>query len=173
MLACDFFPVDCAVTLQRISVFFMMEVSSRYPHLVGVTTNPDALDRAPGPGSSDESRRSRRTVPVSGPRPGRQFTASFDAVLTNAGITAVMIPPPSPRANAYAERFVLTVRTEVTDRMLIFGERLRTVLTEDARYDNQRPAPPAPTPPTPARPPDHRYPNGTDHTPIRPRRPDQ
>ena len=41
MLACDFFPVDCAVTLQRISVFFVREVSSRYAHIVGVTANPD------------------------------------------------------------------------------------------------------------------------------------
>jgi hypothetical protein len=41
MLACDFFPVDCVMTLQRIYVFFVMEVSSRYDHLVGVTTNPD------------------------------------------------------------------------------------------------------------------------------------
>jgi transposase InsO family protein len=68
-----------------------------------------------------------------------QFTASFDAVLSDAGITAVKIPPRSPRANAYAERFVLTVRTEVTDRMLIFGERhLRAVLTEYARHYNRR-----------------------------------
>jgi putative transposase len=50
-----------------------------------------------------------------------QFTASFDAVLADTGITAVTIPPPSPRANAYAQRFVVTVRTEVTDRMLIFA----------------------------------------------------
>ena len=50
---------------------------------------------------------------------------------TAHGIQAVKIPPRSPRANAYAERFVLTARTEVTDRMLIFGQRhLRLVLAE-------------------------------------------
>jgi putative transposase len=49
--------------------------------------------------------------------------------------------PRSPRANAYAERFVLTARTELTDRMLIFGERhLRHVLKEYVRhYNGQRP----------------------------------
>ena len=51
------------------------------------------------------------------------------------------IPPRSPRANAYAERFVLTARTEVTDRMLIFGERhLRLVLADyAAHYNGRRP----------------------------------
>ena len=64
-----------------------------------------------------------------------QFTASLDAVLADAGIEAVKIPPRSPRANCYAERFVLTARTEVTDRMLIFGERhLRTILTQYAAH---------------------------------------
>ena len=58
-----------------------------------------------------------------------QFSASSDAVLADAGIEVIKIPPRSPKANAYAERFVLTARTEVTDRMLIFGERhLRRVL---------------------------------------------
>ena len=68
-----------------------------------------------------------------------QFTASFDAALASAGIEAVKIPPRSPRANAYAERFVLSARTEVTDRMLILGERhLRSVLAEYARHYNGR-----------------------------------
>jgi putative transposase len=56
-------------------------------------------------------------------------------VFTSEGIAAVKIPPRSPRANAYAERFVLTARTEVTDRMLILGERhLQSVLAEYARH---------------------------------------
>ena len=41
MLACDFFHVDCAVTLQRIYVFFVLEVGTRFVHLLGATTNPD------------------------------------------------------------------------------------------------------------------------------------
>ena len=70
-----------------------------------------------------------------------QFTESFDAALAGAGIEAAKIPPRSPRANAYAERFVLTARTEVTDRMLISGERhLRLVLAEyEAHYNGRRP----------------------------------
>jgi transposase InsO family protein len=62
-------------------------------------------------------------------------------VLAGAGIEVVKIPPRSPRANAYAERWVRTVRAEVTDRMLIFGQRhLRMILAEyQAHYNGRRP----------------------------------
>jgi hypothetical protein len=47
-----------------------------------------------------------------------QYTAAFDAVLAGAGIDTVKIPPGCPRANCFAERFVLAARTELTDRIL-------------------------------------------------------
>jgi hypothetical protein len=73
-----------------------------------------ALDHATGPESSDGLGDRAAQFRFLVPRPAGQFTASWDAVLANAGITAVKIPPPTPRSNAYKERFTLTVRTEVT-----------------------------------------------------------
>ncbi|MFI9008132.1 integrase core domain-containing protein [Actinosynnema sp. NPDC053489] len=68
-----------------------------------------------------------------------QFTASFDAVLAEAGSQVVEIPPRCQRANRYAERFVGTIRPEVADRPLIINEHpLRTVPTRYAAYDNHR-----------------------------------
>ncbi len=70
-----------------------------------------------------------------------KFTAAFDGVFAGNGTRVIKTPVRSPRANAYAERFVLTARTELTDRMLIFGERhLRAVLAEyEAHYNGRRP----------------------------------
>jgi transposase InsO family protein len=89
-----------------------------------------------------------------------QFTAAFDAVLAAADITVLKIPAGCPRANAYAGRFVLTARAELTDRILIFGEHhLRHVLNEYTRHYNQRRPhrgrnlqPPRPDQPIPAPP---------------------
>lgn len=66
-----------------------------------------------------------------------QFADAFDAVLTGAGIEVAKIPPRSPRANAYAECWIRTARSEVTDRMLIAGPRhLRAVLDEYITHFN-------------------------------------
>jgi len=60
-----------------------------------------------------------------------QFTEAFDASQPSAGIEVVKISPPSPRANAIAERWIASARRECLDRMLITGERhLRLVLGE-------------------------------------------
>jgi putative transposase len=70
-----------------------------------------------------------------------KFTLASDAILGGPGIEAVKIPPRSPKANAYTERFLLTARKEVTDRMLIFGERhQRTILAQyETHYNGRRP----------------------------------
>jgi transposase InsO family protein len=142
MLAADFFHVDCAVTLRRLYCLFVIEVGSRCVHILGITANPH------GPWTTQQIRNLLMDLGDSAAgfrflvrdRAG-QFTDAFDAVLASAGIQAVKIPPRSPRANAFAERFVLTARTEVTDRMLIFGERhLRSVLADyETHYNGRRP----------------------------------
>ena len=100
MLACDFFHVDCAVTPRRLYVFFAVEVGSRHVHVLGVTAHPDGawtVQRARNL-LMDLGERAARFRFLVRDRAG-QFTEAFDAVLADAGIEVVKIPPHSPRAN--------------------------------------------------------------------------
>ena len=98
-----------------------------------------------------------------------KFTTAFDAAFTAAGIAVVKIPPRAPRANAYAERWVRTVRAECLDWTLICNDgQLRRVLTEYLRhYNTVRPhssldhRPPAPEAILPR-------PGGLPYAPLRP-----
>ncbi len=128
------------MTLQRLYCLFVIEVSSRYVHILAVTANPECAWTVQQIRNllMDLGDRAADFRFLVRDRAG-QFTEAFDAVLADAGIEAVKIPPRSPRANCYAERFVLTARTEITDRMLIFGRRhLRTILTQYAAHYSGR-----------------------------------
>jgi len=140
VIATDFACVDTAL-LARFHVLFVIEVATRRVHLAGITTNPtgawttqaarNLLMRLP------EDHRFRFLV-----RDGAgQFTDAFDAVLAGAGITAIRTPPPSPQANAFAERWVRTLRHELLDRTIIWNEhQLWALLVEYVdHYNRHRP----------------------------------
>jgi putative transposase len=134
--------VDCAITLQRFYVFFVIEINTRHVHILGTTSSPD------GPWTAQQA---RNLVADLGDRTSefrflirdraRQFTTAFDAIFADAGIQVLKIPPRCSQANGYAERFVRTVRAELTDRLLIFGQQhLRRTLAEYvSHYNRQRP----------------------------------
>jgi len=132
LLATDLFHVDCALTLKRLYVAFMIEIDSRRVHLLDITEHPT------GQWATQLAREltwqlqetGNRFTHLVGDRDAK-FTDAFDAVFASAGITTVKTAPQAPRMNAFAERFVRTARNECTDRMLIAGpHHLRTVLNE-------------------------------------------
>jgi putative transposase len=126
------------VLLRRIDVFFVLEVGTRWVHIFGVTRHPTG---------EWVTRQARNLMIAVGERADgfrflvrdrdTKFTASFDAVFADVGIAVLRSPPRAPKANAYAEWWVSTIRRECLDRMLIFGEgQLVHVLTEYEHHSN-------------------------------------
>ena len=141
IIATDFFCVDSA-TLRRYSVIFFIEIDTRRIHLAGITTNPD------GPWTTQAARNllmnwTHNTKFVIRDR-GSQYTKSFDAIFAAVGATVIHTPPGAPRANAFAERWVRSVRHELLKqpnglpRTLIWNQRqLQRLLNEYVTHYNQ------------------------------------
>jgi transposase InsO family protein len=125
--------------LRRVYVFFVIEVGTRHVHVPVVTAHPDGAWTVQQARNllMDLGERAAGFWFLIRDRAG-QFTEAFDAVLSGAGIDVVKIPPRSPKANAYSEKWVRTARAVVTDRMLITGPRhLYAVLGEYVTHYNQ------------------------------------
>ncbi len=145
IVATDFFTVE-TVRLTTLYVLFVIELGTRRVRLVGVTDHPSGswvVQRA------RELSMEREWEPAEGTTVPRflirdrdsKFTRAFDDVFASDGIQIIKTPIQAPNANAFAERWVRTVREECLDWMLIWGRRhLERVLGEYVRhYNDQRP----------------------------------
>ncbi len=141
MLACDFLTVE-TVWLTRIYVLFFISLERRRIESVACTSNPDGRWVA---------QQARNLLMTLGDRqqPFRfllhdrdsKFSGGFDAVFQSEGIRVIRTPIRAPNANAYAERWVRTLRHECLDRILTFGRRhLEHVLrVYSIHYNGHRP----------------------------------
>ncbi len=139
MLACDFFTVE-TISLRRFYLLFFIELESRRVHLAGCTTNPTGAwvtQQARNLSFTGIFERIRFLIHDR----DRKFSGAFDEIFRSEGITVIETPIRAPQANAYAERFVRTVRTERLDWLLILGcrhlERVLRIYT--AHYTSERP----------------------------------
>jgi putative transposase len=121
IVACDFFTVD-TIWLRRLHVLFFIELGSRRVHLVGVTANPSG---------AWVTQQARNLLLMLG-EGGRElrfllrdrdakFCHAFDDVFRSEGAQVLLTPVQAPKANAYAERWIGTVRAECLDWLLIVG----------------------------------------------------
>ena len=141
ILACDFFTVETAF-LRTFYVLLFIEIGSRRLHVNGATENPDGLF------VTQQARNlaiglAERKAPVSFLIRDRdcKFSGSFDEVFRTEGAQVILTPIRSPKANAFAERCVKTLRSEVLDWTLILGRRHldRVLRCYVCHYNAQRP----------------------------------
>jgi putative transposase len=140
MVACDFLTVETAF-LQRIYVLFFISLETRRIEYIACTANPDGRWVA---------QQARNLVMQLGHEQrfrflvrdrDAKFSHSFDEVFRTEGMRVIRTPIRAPNANAYAERWVRTLRADCLDRILIVGcHHLERVLrVYRSHYNEHRP----------------------------------
>lgn len=133
IMAVDFFTVETA-WLHTLYVL-AIELRTRHVHVAGATRHPNAA------WVTQQARNLSEHAPLGFLIRDRdsKYTRSFDAVFAAEGITTILTPFQAPRANAFAERWVRTVRRECLDWTLVLGRRhLERVLRMYVAHYNQR-----------------------------------
>lgn len=117
-MVCDFFTVD-TVLLQRYYALFFIGLDRRRVQLAGITEHPTGAWTAQA--ARNFMMRYHRPIRFLIRDGAGQFALAFDEVFSSDGSTIIRTPPCTPVANAYAERWVGTVRRELLDRTLIWN----------------------------------------------------
>ena len=122
-MACDFFTVE-TLRLRTLYVLFFIELGTRRVHLAGVTAHPDSAWVTQQARNSILSREEEANAVrcLIHDRDGK-YSGPFDEMFRTEGVTVIRTPIRAPRANAFAERWVRTVRTECLDWTLVHGQR--------------------------------------------------
>ncbi len=132
--ACDFFTTEVLTPAGLITFFvlFFIKIGSREVQIAGVTTSPDEKwmkQIARNIAMADWGFLSDCKYLIHDR--DSKFCLSFRKILKEAGLKLIRLPPKSPDLNAYAERFVRSVKSECLSRLIIFGENgLRHALEE-------------------------------------------
>jgi transposase InsO family protein len=143
IVAADFFTIEVwtKAGLQRFMVLFFIELSTKRVQLGGIGKSPNGLwmeqiARTITDCDDGVLKNSRYLIHDRDPL----FTAAFLKTLKQSGMDSVKLPPRSPNLNAYAERFVRSIKEDCLDRIIFFGEdHLRLAVREYlAHYHTER-----------------------------------
>lgn len=139
--AADFFTVDARSCRGLVTyyVLFVIELSSRRVHIAGITRNPNENWMLQvGRNLTDPIDGFLRDKRILFIDRDAKYSYEFRELLSGAGVRPLRLPPQSPNLNAYAERFVRTIKSECTERLILFGERsLRHAVDEYVEHYNQ------------------------------------